>query len=251
LRFVHCTNSLDAVIGIMNHGFIVNPCQRKTLGYFTNRDEFVVREPQYFGMTCLHGFKYLPNYKYWGQYGPFGLEMNPKWVVENGFHNVNYIKPCGLKFRRLKIKFDYALAELDAVIDSEFPDDAFRQMAYTNKNIAGVLGAKKWVEFLAEFEYMEKYKNSFEQEWRYVRKEPLYNCDSIPVIIDNLNNNRGWSKHIHTFKFSPKDLVRIHMEEADKERFREVLPSGYSGIEVQTTINQAFQRMQSLKRLLH
>lgn len=249
MRFIHCTNSLNALIGILNHGFILNPCQRKTLGYFSNREEFIEREPQYFGMACVHGFKVLPNHRYWSKYGPFGIEMSPKWVIESGFHRVNYINPEGIKFHLLKKHFDAALSELDALVYAEHPDDAFRQMAYTNKNVAGVLSAMKWVEFLTAFEYMEPYENSFEREWRFVRKEPLYNDDSIQVMVDNLNNDCGWSRHIYPFKFECADVVRIHSEENIVEELRKILPSDYSGIEIDTTLNKTFQRIQSLMRL--
>lgn len=191
----------------------------------------------------------MPNYKYWNKYGPFGIEMNPKWVVNNDFRKVIYTKQKGIKFSIFKRNFESALSELDRVVYAEYPDDASRHMAYTNKNVAGDLGARKWVEFLTIFEYMEPHKNSFEREWRFVRKEPLYNNDSIPIIVDNLNNDRGWSKHIYPLKFESSDAVRIHAEKHSKAYIRKRLPAEYSGIEINTTLNKAFQRIQSLTRL--
>lgn len=211
LRFIHYTSSLEGLLGILKHGFIINPCQRKTLSQFTDRSEFSVREPQYFGMVCLHGFKVVPSLRYWDKYGPFGIEMSPEWVAENGFRRVHYVKKNGRNHRRIKAFFDEAIEELDEIVNSQYPEDGFRQMAYTNKAVAGLLGASKWVNFLNFYETMEPYENSYEREWRFSRPDPLYNDDPIPQVVDNLNNDRGWSRHIYPLKFSVSDVLKIHV----------------------------------------
>jgi hypothetical protein len=238
LRFIHYTSSLEGLLGILKHGFIINPCRRKTLELFTDRSEFIRREPQYFGMVCLHGFKVKPSFRYWEKYGPFGIEMSPCWVAEQGFQKVRYIKKHGKELDGIKVFFDEAIEELDDIVNSQYPEDEFRQMAYTNKIIAGVLGARKWTEFLTNFENMEPYENSYECEWRFSRPDPLYNDDRIPSVVDNLNNDRGWSKHIYPLKFSGSDVLKIHVNGDCAENLKSQLSDVQSNLKVSTALDK-------------
>jgi len=250
MRFIHYTSNIDSIIGILKNGFIINPCERKTLGYFTNRDEFKDREPQYFGMVCLHGFKFAPSFKYWRKYGPYGIEMDPKWVKLNNFRKVLYTKNKGLLYRHLKRFCDSALLDLDSKIHAKFPDDAFRHMSYTNKNVALVLGAKTWADFLTVFEYMEPNYNRYEREWRYVREDPFYYSESIGDIISSIKRDLGWSRLVYPLKFECNDVVRLYAFDKDKGVMREKLPQEYSGLKISCALNNSFMQMQSLTRLL-
>ncbi|ALQ54595.1 hypothetical protein PI2015_1287 [Pseudoalteromonas issachenkonii] len=216
----------------------MNPCQRKTLDLFTDRCEFISREPQYFGMVCLHGFNVKPSLRYWEKYGPFGIEMSPDWVIEKRFQKVRYIERHGRERDRIKAFFDEAIEELDGIVNSQYPEDGFRQMAYTNKIVAGLLGARKWAKFLTLFESMEPYENSYEREWRFSRPDPLYNNDPIPKVVDNLNNDRGWSRHIYPLKFSDSDVLKVHVSRDCVKELQEMLNDMQSDLKISTALNK-------------
>jgi len=249
LRFIHYTSSLEGLLGIVRHGFIINPCQRKTLYQFTDRNEFIAREPQYFGMVCLHGFKVIPSLRYWEKYGPFGIEMSPDWVVEKGFRKVRYIKSQGRSRDRIKAFFDEAIEELDDIVNSQHPEDGFRQRAYTNKAVAELLGARKWADFLTHFEIMEPYENSYECEWRFSRPEPLYNDDPVSQVVDNLNNDRGWSRHIYPLKFSGSDVLKVHVDRDCVEELESRLSDVHPDLKVSTALNKVLHAEKLLATL--
>ena len=238
MRFIHYTSSLEGLLGILEHGFIINPCQRKTLSQFTDRSEFNAREPQSFGMVCLHGFKVIPHVKYWDKYGPFGIEMSPMWVMENGFRRVHYIKRHGRKSDKNQVVFDEALKELDDIVNSKHPEDEFRQMAYTDKVVARFLGAQKWADFLTFFEITEPYENAYECEWRFSRSDGFCILDPIEQVVDNLNNDQGWSKHLYPLKFARSDVIKIHLGRNCAKELKSGLSNVYSNLKVSTALNK-------------
>jgi hypothetical protein len=236
-RYIHCTDSLDKVIGILKHGLIVRPCPRKVvLDALTDRNEFQNREPQYFGMACLHGFKVLPNSKYWKKYGPYGIELHPSFVENAGFRRVIYLDKDSRQFSRIKSDFDDALRQLDQKVYAKHPNDSFRHMAYTNKRVAALLGARKWADFLTEFEYMEPRHNRFEMEWRYARPEPYYDDRPFSVIRNAVNDDANFARYTIPLKIKRADVLRVHVPFADKDALHLALPE-YQGIEINHTLN--------------
>lgn len=210
-RFIHCTGSLKAVLGILKNGFVIHPCDRKVLNFITNRPEFSRSEPQEFGMVCLHSFKVFPNFLFWRKYGPFGIEMKPSFVDQTGFRQVEYVSSVGTRINALRSRFEDAINDLDACVYKEHPEDGFRKMAYTNKFIAQLVGANKWSEFLSEFEYMEPVENRFEQEWRYSRQEPFYYDErSKKDVIDAVNDSQSWAKYSFALHFSKDDVKSLY-----------------------------------------
>jgi hypothetical protein len=241
LRFVHFTKTLDAVVSILKHGLVMNPCSRTVLRYFPEREEFKDREPQQFGMVCVHGFRILPSVQYWKKYGSYGIELHPTFVETTGFRRVNYVNQRSREFRQLKSRFDEAILQADQKVYAKHPEDTSRQMAYTNKNVAAILGATKWARFLSEFEYMEPHPNKFENEWRYVRPEPLYSNRTLGDVIAAVNDEESFAKYTYPLRFKPQNVLRLHTGAGTPEELRRRLPEEYRKVEINSTIGKVFR----------
>lgn len=229
MRFLHATSSSEALIGILQHGLIINPCERGIIDAFTNRPELLRPEPQHFGMVCVHGFKLVPNTRYWKQFGPFGIELAPWWVYGAGLRRVLYLNRESLVFKEHKRVFDWALGEADRVVRSQHPEDSFRKQAYVSKNAALVLGAHQWAEFLTQYAYMERHQHTYQQEWRFVREVPFRIKESIAEIVQLLNRDAGWSRLIYTLPVPHEAVIRLIAPKKDIPLLRKQLPSDYKG----------------------
>ena len=227
-RFVHFTDSLDGLIGILNEGLLIRARRRNVWKYFKRGPEYRDREPQQFGMVGLHSYRFWPKSRCVKQFGPFGVALSAEWVADNGFRQVIYIRESGRGYQLLKSRFDEALEDLEIPLRREPQDDAFPKMAYTNRNMAGWYGAVKWVQFLEWFECMEPRKHRYQNEWRYSRPDPYYGQHSVEELVDDLRRKDNWTQFIHLLRFESTDVSSIYMPRKYHVQFRREAPNAYS-----------------------
>lgn len=249
-RFIHCTKDAETVARILRHGFIIHPCERNVLSYFTKREEFRSREPQFFGMVSMHSFRFKPGKRFIRAFGPFAIEMSYTWIAANSFRQVKYLRKHGFYRWALSFLVHDALADVDRAVNAQYPEDSFRKMAYTNKNIAGILGATKWAQFLAVYEYMEPHKHKYQHEWRYARPEPFYNNDPIERTAKLLDQDAGWTRFVSTLQFKPADVVRVFAPPAEHEELMRMLPTDFSDVAIEATSNQPLHSTQRIQNAL-
>lgn len=189
-------------------------------------------------MVSMHAFRFKPGKRFIRDFGPFAIEMSDTWIAANSFRQVKYLRKHGIVRRALSFLVNDALADVDRAVNAQYPEDSFRKMAYTNKNIAGILGATKWAQFLAVYEYMEPHEHKYQHEWRYARPEPFYNNYPIERTAKLLDQDAGWTRFVFTLKFKPADVVRVFAPPAEHDGLMRILPTDFSDVAIEATPNQ-------------
>lgn len=235
LRFVHFTDSSTALASIVQNGLFIRNRRRNVWKYFTRRKEFREREPQQFGMTCVHTFRFFPNRRYVKRFGPYGIELTQEWIQRNDFRRVLYISENDLYRLGFQAKFDEAISELDECVRKAPSDDSFPRMAYTNARVACLYGARLWCQFLEWFQFMEPKKHRYQSEWRYSREDPFYQSHSTGELNDALKTKKGWLHIVHVLKLDRSDIVRLYVPKIERESFTELLPDGFENIKIKYT----------------
>ena len=205
MEYVHYTQSVSSVEGILANGLLINPLERKLIRLFSDSEYFADREPQQFGMVSLRKEGALGSRRHIKTFGKFGIVFEESWVKRKEFYPVMYLKEGSKAHRELKEFFDDAVAELKECIDRRPTNDAFPFMAYTNKNVAGLLGAKKHVRFLEVYEHLEPHVNRWQREYRAVQRDPLYTTGTTRELVESIRRP-GWNKMLMTLKFNPDDV---------------------------------------------
>ena len=121
--------------------------------------------------------------------------------------------------------------ELKQCIDERPKGDGFPNKAYTNKNVAGILGAIKYVNFLNIYELLEPYKNGWQNEIRSIQKNPMYTDCSTVELIDNISKP-GWFNTIMTLKFEDKDVSHFITTSELRTTLKKSLPDKYQGKQI-------------------
>jgi len=132
----------------------------------------------------------------------------------------------------MKWLFQSAYEECKAAI--EYPDDAALLMAFTNKAMADVAGARHWARLLQLYEYLEPIEHSGHQEWRIVQPYPYYGyADSKQEIIKAVSPPRGWATHVNVVRVEAADVVRIICPASNHDELRARLPEVYRNVPLQ------------------
>ena len=226
MDWVHYTNSIHAMNGIIKNGLLINPLERKLIQIFSTSEHFSEREPQQFGLTSLRKDNFLGSMKHIKQFGHFGIVFKAEWVKKENFKKVWYLKEGSTKHKKLKTFFDEAEKELIHCIKKHGSNDSFPDMAYTNKVIAGLLGAKKYSHFLSIYELLEPAKNSWQNEFRYVQSEPIYNQGTTREFIKKISKP-GWSNILMTKKFNHSDVSHFVTQRKFVKTLKSSLPLEY------------------------
>ena len=235
MDWVHYTNSVDAINGIIQNGLLVNPLERKLIHLFSNSPHFDEREPQQFGLTSLRKDSFIGSRKHIKQFGNLGIVFNNEWVEKEEFQKVWYLKENTRRHKKLKAFFDDAEKELIQCINKRPPNDSFPYMGYTNKEIAGLLGARKYCHFLSIYEYLEPAENQWQKEYRSVQKEPLYTSGSTGELVNSISKP-GWNNMLMTKKFQPQDVSHFVTQRKFVKQLKESLPIEYKNKEVKWKI---------------
>jgi len=235
MDFVHYTDSIVAIQGILKNGLLLNPLKRNVIQLFSNSQHLGAREPQQFGMSSLRCEGPLGLRRHICSFGKFGIVFRKEWICEREFRQVIYIKENSAFHRELKKFFDDAERELIERISQSPPNDAFPYMAYTNGNVASLLGASKYNEFLKIYEVLEPHKNKWQREWRAVQNIPLYNVGTTGEFVESLSTG-GWNNIIMTIKVKAEDVSHFVTSFSNRKELREGLPKEYSNKEVRWKI---------------
>jgi len=235
MDWVHYTNSTEAINGIIKNGLLINPLKRNLMHLFSNSEHFKDREPQQFGLTSLRKEGIIGSRRHIKHFGNLGIVFNSEWVINEGFKKVWYIKENTRRYKRLKAFFDIAEEELRHCINQRSPNDAFLNMAYTNKAVAGVLGAEKYYRFLSAYEYIEPAGNRWQNEYRFVQKDPFYTEENTTELIQSISSS-GWCNDLMTKKFVPSDVSHFVTQRRYVDVFRNSLPEEYKDKEVKWKI---------------
>ena len=62
--------------------------------------------------------------------------------------------------------------------------------------------------------------------------------DPIEQVVDNLNNDQGWSKHLYPLKFARSDVIKIHLGRNCAKELKSGLSNVYSNLKVSTALNK-------------
>jgi len=157
------------------------------------------------------------------------------WVEKEEFQKVLYLKENTRRHKKLKAFFDDAERELVQCINKRPPNDSFPYMAYTNKAVAGLLGAGKYCHFLSIYEYLEPAENRWQKEYRSVQKEPLYKTGSTGDLVKSISKP-GWNNVLMTKKFQPQDVSHFVTQRKFVKQLKESLPIEYKDKEVEWKI---------------
>lgn len=226
-RFVHLTASLESLNGILENGLLIRQRRRNVWKWFSKDPIYRKREPQQFGITSLHKFRLCPSRHAARHFGPFGVELSEAWVEAIGFQEVIYVADRGPSYEHFRSQYQDALVDLEARLASHDPTDHFPPMAFTNVNVAGWIGAEKWVKFLLLFERMEPYKHRKQREWRFSRRDPYYCNHGVGELVDDLRRKDNWTQHIHVLKFHATDVSSIFLPRQYVVEFRQTAPTEY------------------------
>lgn len=227
-KFVHLTKSIEDLVSIIDNGLFIRARRRNVWKYFTrniSKENFKEREPQQFGMTCVHEFRFKPSRQCLQNFGHYGVILSPKWIEKNNFQKVIYLRENSRRHKILQKYFDEALIELEQILDILPKNDAFPLMGYNNHVIAKYYGAKKWCDFLEFYELLEPAKHRYQSEWRFSRKEPYYHQAKVPELKEDIKTRDGWLNITDILPFEPDDIEGILLPKEKKKA------EGFSGNE--------------------
>lgn len=222
---VHYTDQ-EALLKILENGFAWGPNKRLLIKELVPEHIRTEREPQEFGMISFSTIKPEKSSAHRKKYGDFGIIMSQHWYLKNGANRVFYLKNKGFVFSLFKLLFSFAYK--DFLKNVRYPDDKYYWMGYENKKIAESIGARKWVEALNIYEYIQPYKDKREREWRIVNQMPLYSfADSKEEIIKNIDPPQNWAQFIHVLKFNEEDVYAFVCPKNKMDVLKTHLPINY------------------------
>ena len=222
----HYTDSFEAILGIISHGFAWVPNERGLISDLVPDHEFDEREPQQFGMISFTELNPSDAARNRQKFGEFGISVSKAWAEKHEAQKVLYVDRKGPVFEAFKRLFQAAYGQLEQNID--FPDDAALRMAFTNKQMAGVTGGILWAHLLQIYEYLEPIENAYQQEWRIVHPYPYYGYpQSKTDIIKAVSPPKGWAQHFNVVPLECEDVVRIICPKSCCDRLRKNLPKLY------------------------
>lgn len=235
MDFVHYTKKIEAILGILEHGLLLNPLPRKVMHLFSNSIKFENRDPQQFGLASLRREWIFGSRRHAKEFGKFGIVFDPSWVSNRKFRKVIYIKEDTKLHYDLKKLFEVAESELITKLSKRSPDNIYSNMAWTNKNMALMHGARKYGDFLSLYEILEPHGNKWQNEWRAVQNEPFYTDGSTEDHVKSISRP-GWNNIIMTLKFEPKDVLHFVTKLGNVSLLKNALPKDYKDKEVRWKI---------------
>ena len=226
MDYVHYTNSTSSLNGILENGLLINPLKRNLIHLFSNSKHFKEREPQEFGMVSLRIENHEGSIKHINQFGAYGISFKDSWVISKQFKPVIYLRESSRQHIELLNIYKDAEEELIRCIEKRPKDDEFPNMAYTNKNVAGVIGAIKYVNFLNIYEMLEPHANGWQNEIRSIQKDPLYIDGNTEELVNNISQP-GWCNMLMTLKFDINDVSHFITTDDLLNNIKSSLPNKY------------------------
>lgn len=210
--------SRAGLLGILENGFAIKPCDRLLIDHFFGTDRPFVGDAQNFGMVCFTEAP-LDNAGVVRRKGDYALVLSRKWAISNRACKVEYLSAkAASKFRPRMLA---AIKEVEAAM--LFPGDDFWRLAYRNKEFAHSIGAKKYALLLDKYEYCQISDDAGQREWRITQKRPFYNLSS-----KELPSPEGWGKMMFFLPFTVEDVVCLACPAGAKDGLVEALPAHFA-----------------------
>ena len=225
----HYCRSIDAVANILKEGFawVANP--RRLAHLLMPHHDFSTREPQQFGMVSFTEIQPSTAAEHSEQFGAYGIMMTEKWAKAQKVQRVIYIDDEGPVSDMWLALFMKAYEDVKLSIGES--DDAFRQMAYENKVIAGLVGAEIWPYLLQLYEYMEPAIVAHEREWRIVNEMPLYSIPASKVeAIAAVSPAHNWAKHVNVLRTSPESVRALVCPASARHSLLSAIPPEFRNV---------------------
>ena len=230
-ELTHYTSSIDAMIGIVANGFAWVPNRRGLISDFVPYHDFAKREPQQFGMISFTELDPDSAMRHRRNFGDFGISVSREWAQRHAAQRVIYVDRQGPLFDALRFLFTRGYEQARSSIRS--PDDDALNMAYTNKTVAGTLGAPLWANLLQVYEYIEPSENASHQEWRIVHPFPVYGyAESTQEIIRDVSPPKGWGQEISVLRIDTSQITRLICPASKLEELKSRLPAAYRGVQI-------------------
>ncbi len=190
-------------------------------------------EPQRFGSIS---FTEVSDEAVWSKFGQFGIAVTFEWARLKRAGPVQYVDPSSAMFAILREDFRVAFDDMKVKVAAKYPDDAARQRAYWNKNMAFVLGARLWEQCLTDFEYMEPVDHAGEREWRIVNPLPGDSPSRSEDAIKKAKDPYAWFSNPN--KLLPADVVHLVCPGGRGEELRRMLPPEFAGVEIREIVRR-------------
>ena len=193
--------------------------------------DFSLREPQQFGMVSFTEIEPADASAHAEQFGPFGIVMTEKWAKTQQAQRVIYIDEVGPVSDMWLVLFMKAYEDVKTSVGES--EDAFRNMAFENKTIAGLVGAEIWPYLLQLYEYMEPGIVAHEREWRVVNKMPLYSLSpSREEAIAAVSPSQNWAKYVNVLR-APREGVRtLVCPASSREKLLSTIPEEFKSVPI-------------------
>lgn len=228
----HYTQSVEAIVNILAHGFAWVPNRRRLTKLLIPQHDYTKREPQQFGMISFTELDPPNANVHRGQFGEFGIVVSEAWAVENGAQRVIYIERHGPVTAALQMLFTIGYEDVTRSI--EYPDDEGWLMAYENKNVASSIArSTMWAHLLQLWEYLEPASSSQQHEWRIVNTMPLYGLsENKDEAIAQVSPPQNWAKYTHALPIHQSDVVAVICELCDIGHLQDALPDVYNDVDI-------------------
>ncbi len=230
-QLTHFTNSIDAVLNILSHGFAWQRNDRDVISVLLPDLDFSKREPQSFGQLCLTENRIETDRNETKFFGQFGIQVSTNWAIANNAQPVIYLPESGPLVDSFRSLFTQTYQK--AIAEQKYPDDEAMQQWVVSAAMAGLDGQPLYASLLHIYEFMEPAKHSKEREWRVVNPLPDWSIsNSTEEAIKNVSPPKGWAKHIHVVDVEPRDVDAIICPRSIKTELEDRLPEQFRGIEV-------------------
>jgi len=231
INLYHYTNSINALVNILNHGFAWMRNDRVVIESLLPNADFSKREPESFGQVCFSENSYLNERDKTKFFGSFGLQVSEAWVRKHQAQPVIYIYDEGPVHSSFRFLFTQLHSK--AMAEEKYPDDAARQMWETSRAMAGVVGQPLYAHLLGLYRFMEPASNFSEREWRIVNPEPDYSISNeTDKAINNVSPPEGWAKILNVVPVQPGDIVSLHCKQSDKDELESSLPNEFKATKI-------------------
>lgn len=227
----HFTNSIDAVVGILAHGFAWQRNDREVISNLLPGIDFSDREPQSFGQVCFTENSYETDRDQTKFFGRFGIQVSTAWAQRNNAQPVIYLPDKGPLVDVFQSLFVQSYE--NAVTEEEYPDDTALRGWRTNAAMAGFAGQHIYRCLLRLYEFMEPAKHSNEREWRIVNPMPNYSISNLTEdAIKEVSPPLGWAIHVNVVKVEPPDVAALICPQADKNDLEQRLPQDFEEVPI-------------------
>ncbi|EPK4167955.1 abortive infection system antitoxin AbiGi family protein [Stenotrophomonas maltophilia] len=193
---IHFTDSLENLLGIMEHGFRVKYCREN---FSLKGDEEVLHVPMV--SFCDIPFSQIRNHI--ESYGCYGVGLSKEWAIRNRLNPVLYVQSKSVFAESYYALMQYLHdKEKLGKLDKE-PRRLGLEVVRYIKNYEGILRRKG--------KEPKQYRFSDEREWRYVPEEntnfpPIYTPEVFEAKTAEVANEGLGNLHL---SFSPKDVSYI------------------------------------------